>query len=119
MMRRFFGALFIFFSSAWLFAGELLVSYLDCGQGDAAVVLTPGGKTYLIDTGPNEEEYGGTFDAGKKVVVPYLLSRRTDEIEGILITHRPYEAQSSGVGPQQEACGKGEKPKESPSESTY
>lgn len=33
-------------------AGELEVHFLDVGQGEAAVVRTPGGRIILIDAGP-------------------------------------------------------------------
>lgn len=66
---------------------DLVVTYLDCGQGDAIVIHTPTGKTYLVDTGPNEKEYGGTFNAGEDVVIPFLQSQGVKSIAGIVISH--------------------------------
>ncbi len=87
MKRRFLASVFLLFVTARLLAGNLTVTFLDCGQGDAIVLHTPGNKTYLIDTGPNDLEHGGNFDAGKMVVVPFLNARRTNSLDGILISH--------------------------------
>lgn len=68
-------------------AGELKVTFLDCGQGDAAVIKTPSGKIYLIDTGPTEREHGGDFEAGTDVIIPFLRSENIKKINGIVLTH--------------------------------
>lgn len=67
--------------------GELKVTFLDCGQGDAAVIKTPSGKVYLIDTGPTEREHGGEFEAGTDVIIPFLRSENIRKIDGIVLTH--------------------------------
>src|SRR5207249_1629102 len=46
----------------------LTVSFLDVGQGDAAVLRTPNGRWIVIDGGPR---IPGS-DAGRRVVVPFL-----------------------------------------------
>lgn len=68
-------------------AGNLIVTFLDCGQGDAIVIKTPKGKIYLIDTGPNDKSYGGKFDAGNDVIIPFLESRKVKVINGMIISH--------------------------------
>ena len=81
------GFLFVLLLAASLLAQNLVVTFLDCGQGDAIVVQTPNKKTYLIDTGPSDEEFGGDFDAGKLAVVPFLRSSHVEAVDGILISH--------------------------------
>jgi competence protein ComEC len=41
-------------SSATARAGELRIDFLDVGQGDAALITSPAGKTVLVDGGPPE-----------------------------------------------------------------
>jgi len=48
--------------------GQLRVSFLDVGQGDAAVITFPADRSMVIDGGP---QYG-TYDTGRAVVAPYL-----------------------------------------------
>lgn len=60
---------------------------MSAGQGDAIVIQTPKGKTYLIDTGPNETLFGGSFDAGKEAIVPFLKFNKIAFLDGILVTH--------------------------------
>lgn len=65
------------------FSERLRVSFLDVGQGDAAVVEAPGGRTIVIDAGPR----AGDFDAGERTVAPYLRRRGASRIDMMIITH--------------------------------
>lgn len=55
----------------------LSVSFLDVGQGDATLIQTPGGKNFMIDTGPS-----GDLAQPLKKVLP-----KQSVIEGLFITH--------------------------------
>lgn len=56
---------------------ELVVSFLDVGQGDATLIQTPGGKNFMIDTGPT-----GDLAQPLKKVLP-----KKSVIDGLFITH--------------------------------
>jgi competence protein ComEC len=61
----------------------LAVSFLDVGQGDAAVLRTPGGEWIVIDGGPR---IPGN-DAGRRVVVPYLRRHGARGVALMISTH--------------------------------
>lgn len=72
--------------------GQLEVSFLDVGQGDAALVTMPDGTTILIDGGGrptfgNESEQRQQRSIGERVVCEYLWSRGLDSIDYVLATH--------------------------------
>jgi competence protein ComEC len=73
----------------------MTVAFLSVGQGDAAVIRTPSGKTVLVDAGPAETSRGG-FDAGQKVVVPYLRRQGVNSIDAFVISH-PHEDHIGGA----------------------
>ena len=62
------------------------------GEGDAALVTTPSGKSLLIDgggfliPGPAAEREG-RFDVGAEVVVPYLKRLGLRKIDAVLLSH--------------------------------
>jgi competence protein ComEC len=72
--------------------GALEVSVLDVGQGDSLFVVSPGGKTLLIDGGgafggfPGQEQARGS-DPGEEAVSPYLWSRGFKKIDVVALTH--------------------------------
>ena len=61
----------------------LTLHFLDVGQGDAAVLHTPGGHWVLIDAGP----VGEGWDAGRRVVVPFLERHRASAVALVLLSH--------------------------------
>jgi competence protein ComEC len=66
------------------------------GAGLAVVIRTPGGKTFLYDTGSGypgkgSQAWSGDYNAGRDTVLPYLKSRGIDRIDGVLISHAHYD----------------------------
>lgn len=61
---------------------DLEIYFLDVGQGDSTLIITPKDKTILIDGGGQE-----TFDVGKNTLVPYLLDRKIKQIDYCIISH--------------------------------
>lgn len=66
---------------------NLVVTFLDVGQGDSAVIETPSHKTILIDAGTNDTFFDGNFDAGATVITPFLRSENVQTIAAVLISH--------------------------------
>ena len=69
--------------SAWLDRRTLEVTYLDVGQGDAALLRFPGGRTMLIDGGNRSFRY----DYGASVVVPFLKRRGIRRLDAVVASH--------------------------------
>jgi len=64
----------------------LKVWFLDVGQGDGAVLITPQKKVVLIDAGPGETSLDN-FDAGEEVVIPFLHSLGVKKIDYVVASH--------------------------------
>lgn len=62
---------------------ELRVLFFDVGQGDAALVRTPGNRNLLIDTGRWEPDY----DSGRHVIIPYLRAAGIDSLHAVFLSH--------------------------------
>lgn len=63
---------------------ELKVFFIDVGQGDSSLIITPNNKNILIDGGGSEDS---NFDIGEKNLVPYLLSRKVKVIDYMIVSH--------------------------------
>ena len=66
------------------FADTLTVTFLDVGQGDAAVVEAPGGAVMLIDGGGTRD---GQFDTGARIVEPFLRARGISRLDVVALSH--------------------------------
>lgn len=64
----------------------LKVTFIDVGQGDCQFIQTPGGKTILIDAGKGATEWS-SYDAGERIVVPFLESLKIEKIDYVVISH--------------------------------
>lgn len=68
--------------------GELEVSVIDVGQGDSILVVTPEGKTLLVDAGGLvDSSPNSNFNIGEDVVSPVLWSRGIRRLDAVALTH--------------------------------
>ena len=71
---------------------ELKVTVFDVGQGDAALIQTPNGKTFLIDTG----RWTPSYNTGKSIILPHLRAEGISRLNGVFLTH-PHSDHIGGV----------------------
>lgn len=73
--------------------GVLRATFLDVGQGDAALLDLPDGSLVVVDAGG---AFGASADPGARVLVPLLRARRRARIERLVVTH-PHPDHYGGV----------------------
>ena len=61
---------------------KLKIYFIDVGQGDSTLIVTPQNKTILIDGGGSKD-----YDVGKNTLLPYLLDRGYNSIDYMIISH--------------------------------
>jgi competence protein ComEC len=84
----------ILYSNIWCITHpQCTVSVIDVGQGDAIFITFPNGKRMLVDAGPISRQ----FDAGERVVVPFLKRNGISRLDYFLITH-PHSDHIGGAG---------------------
>jgi len=64
--------------------GLLHVTFLDVGQGDAIVIASPRGRTWMVDTGGS---FDTRFDVGEAVIGPFLWRNGVPVLRGVVLTH--------------------------------
>lgn len=66
---------------------EVQISVIDVGHGDSILITTKSNKNILIDTGDSYNYGESVFDAGEKIIVPYLLKRGINTLDMVILTH--------------------------------
>ena len=67
--------------------GVLEMTSIDVGEGDSSLLVTPQGRTLLVDAGGPIGPGGSQLDFGEDVVSPYLWSRGISHLDAVAITH--------------------------------
>ncbi len=68
-------------------AHELEITAIDIGQGDSFFVVTPNGRTLLLDSGGLLGMSHSDLDIGEDVVSPYLWQRGLSHLDAAAFTH--------------------------------
>ena len=63
------------------------ITVIDVGQGDAILIVSPQGRTLLVDGGGPAGRARSDFDFGEEVVSPYLWQRGIDRLDAVALTH--------------------------------
>lgn len=64
--------------------GVLRVTFIDVGQGDAALVDFPDGSSLLVDGGGL---VGSPIDVGERAIAPLLAARRRGALDAAMLSH--------------------------------
>lgn len=72
---------------------EVVVNFLDLGQGTSTLVQLPDGTNILIDGGGYQTEQ---FDPGQSLIAPFLWRNRIWRIDDLIITH-PHQDHYNGL----------------------
>ena len=67
--------------------GVLQVLAIDVGQGDSFLIISPQGKTLLLDAGGTLNGDHSNFDVGEDVVSPFLWSLGIDRLDAVAVSH--------------------------------
>lgn len=71
---------------------ELEITIFDVGQGDAALIKSPGGKHFLVDAG----RWSPDYNSARYVILPHLKSEGIQHLDGIFLSH-PHADHIGGI----------------------
>ena len=74
----------VIFTGILFIPKNLKIHFIDVGQGDSTLIVTPKNKKILIDGGGSDSK---SFDVGEDTLLPYLLDRRIKTIDYAFISH--------------------------------
>lgn len=63
------------------------LTFLDIGQGDAAVLECPGGFSAVFDTGGAPEMTKSSYNPGERILMPFLRRKGISRIDVLLLSH--------------------------------
>ena len=82
------GALLAFAPARAVYRSAALeVTLLDVGQADSTLLVTPEGRTILVDAAGSLGPWQSEFDFGEDVISPYLWSRGITRLDAVVATH--------------------------------
>lgn len=84
MARKVLIGTFLVFIVVSFIPGNLKIYFIDVGQGDSSLIVTPRNKTILIDGGGSSNS---DFDVGESTLIPYILDRGFTKIDTVIISH--------------------------------
>ena len=64
---------------------NLNIYFIDVGQGDSTLIVTPRNKTVLVDGGGAKDKKA--YDVGKNTLIPYLLDRGITKLDYVVVSH--------------------------------
>ena len=68
-------------------AGVLEMTAIDVGEGDSLLLVSPNGRTLLVDAGGIPHWMHSDLDIGEDVVSPYLWWRGVSRLDAVAVTH--------------------------------
>lgn len=80
---------------------DLVVTFIDVGQGDAILVESPSGQKALIDGGGRQEKIGSKSakkedPVGRGIIAPFLRKKGINELNLVVLTH-PHDDHVAGL----------------------
>ena len=67
--------------------GILEITAIDVGQADSTLIVTPEGRTVLVDAAGPLGPFPSEFDFGEDVIAPYLWSRGIIRLDAVVLSH--------------------------------
>ena len=68
---------------------DAVITFLDVGQGDGAVIEAPRGQTWLVDAGGRlfDDAALPTSDPGEQATLRFLVARRIRKLDVVVVSH--------------------------------